>query len=78
MGLPTLFIVFASLMQLRSIWVNGTEGHSLGGWLCLFVGLGLITERCKQQEDDPAFWSFFLQIIIVGCIIMSLVYLRGF
>lgn len=78
MGLPTLFIAVSSLMQLASIWTHGTEGHSLGGWWCLFAGLVMITERCKQQDDEPAFMSFFLQTLIVGCIIMSILYLRGF
>ena len=76
MGLPTLFIVISSLMQLASIWINGPDGHSLGGWFCLFAGLMMITARSKRQEDDPAFLSFFFQTIIVGCIIMSIIYLE--
>lgn len=78
MGLPTLFIALSGILQLASIWANGPGGHSLVGWFCLIAGLVRITDRCHSQKDWPAFYSFFLQSMIVGCIIMSLIYLRGF
>lgn len=78
MGLPTLFITLSGLMQLASIWINGPDGHSLGGWSLLVAGLLMMTDRFNKQEDWPAFYSFFFQSIIVSLIIMSILYLRGF
>lgn len=77
MGLPTLFIALSAILQLISIWTNGPGGHSLVGWSALAAGLLMIIDRCHKQEDWPAFYGFFFQSIIVGCIIMSIIYLRG-
>ena len=75
MGMITVLMTFCSIMQLTAIWNCGTEGQSLGGWFCLLTGLGLLTERSKQQGDDPAFWSFFFQTTVVALIIVSIIYL---
>ena len=76
MNIATFLITGSLIAQLASICWYGTEGHSLAGWVALFAGLCMITDRAARMDDRDAFCSFFLQSVIVFVIIFSIAILR--